>query len=43
MVRIERITENKKRFLDLLFLAYEQENMIDKYLPGNDLKAVDVT
>jgi GNAT superfamily N-acetyltransferase len=40
MVRIERITENKKRFLDLLLLADEQENMIDKYLPSGDLFAL---
>ena len=37
MVKIERITENKKQFLDLLLLADEQENMIDKYLPNGDL------
>jgi len=40
MVKIERITENKKQFLDLLLLADEQENMIDKYLPGGDLFAL---
>jgi GNAT superfamily N-acetyltransferase len=40
MVKIEKITENKKRFLDLLLLADEQENMIDKYLPGGDLFAL---
>jgi GNAT superfamily N-acetyltransferase len=39
-VRIERIIENKKRFLDLLLLADEQENMIDKYLPNGDLFAL---
>ncbi len=37
MVRIEKIKENKKQFLDLLLLADEQENMIDKYLPSGDL------
>lgn len=37
MVRIEKITQNKKQFLDLLLLADEQENMIDKYLPTGDL------
>lgn len=31
-MKIEIIKENKKRFLDLLLLADEQENMIDKYL-----------
>lgn len=40
MVRIEKIIENKKLFLDLLLLADEQENMIDKYLPGGDLFAL---
>ncbi len=28
---IEKITENKKRYLDLLLLAYEQESMLDRY------------
>jgi len=40
MVRIEKIFENKKQFLDLLLLADEQENMIDKYLPDGDLFAL---
>jgi GNAT superfamily N-acetyltransferase len=40
MVKITRINENKKQFLDLLLLADEQENMIDKYLPGGDLFAL---
>lgn len=40
MVRIEKIIENKKQFLDLLLLADEQENMIDKYLPNGDLFAL---
>lgn len=40
MIEIENITENKKQFLDLLLLADEQENMIDKYLPGGDLFAL---
>jgi len=40
MVRIEKIMENKKQFLDLLLLADEQEDMIDKYLPGGDLFAL---
>jgi GNAT superfamily N-acetyltransferase len=39
-MRIEKITENRKRFLDLLLFADEQENMIDKYLPGGDLFAL---
>ena len=40
MIRIKKIIENKKQFLDLLLLADEQENMIDKYLPGGDLFAL---
>lgn len=40
MIKIEKITENKKQFLDLLLLADEQENMIDKYLPIGDLFAL---
>lgn len=39
-MKIEKITENKKQFLDLLLLADEQENMIDKYLPNGDLFAL---
>ena len=39
-MRIEKITGNKKRFLDLLLLADEQEDMIDRYLPGGDLFAL---
>ena len=39
-MRIDRIIDNKKRFLDLLLLADEQEDMIDKYLPGGDLFAL---
>jgi hypothetical protein len=38
MVKIEKIIENKKQFFDLLLLADQQENMIDKYLPGRALK-----
>jgi hypothetical protein len=31
-MRIEKITNNKKQYLDLLLLADEQEDMIDRYL-----------
>lgn len=37
MINIEKITGNKKQFLDLLLLADEQEDMIDRYLPDGDL------
>lgn len=40
MLRIEKVIDNKKQFLDLLLLADEQENMIDKYLPSGDLFAL---
>lgn len=40
MIKIEKIIENKKQFLDLLLLADEQENMIDKYLSIGDLFAL---
>ena len=40
MMRIEKINVNKKQFLDLLLLGDEQEDMIDKYLPGGDLFAL---
>jgi len=40
MIKIEKISENKKQFLDLLLLADEQENMIDKYLYDGDLFAL---
>jgi GNAT superfamily N-acetyltransferase len=39
-MRIEKIIENKKQFLDLLLLADEQEDMIDKYLANGDLFAL---
>lgn len=39
-MKIEKITENKKQYLDLLLLADEQENMIDKYLESGDMFAL---
>ncbi len=39
-MRIEKIASEKKRFLDLLLLADEQEDMIDKYLEEGDLFAL---
>lgn len=39
-MKIQKVVENKKQFLDLLLLADEQENMIDKYLPSGDLFAL---
>ncbi|MDO9027992.1 MAG: GNAT family N-acetyltransferase [Candidatus Roizmanbacteria bacterium] len=39
-MKIKKIIKKKKQFLDLLLLADEQENMIDKYLPLGDLFAL---
>lgn len=39
-MKIEKITNDRKRFLDLLLLADEQENMIDKYLARGDMFAL---
>ncbi len=47
-MKIQIVKENKKDFIDLLLLADEQENMIDKYLErgimfalyDNDLKGI---
>ena len=39
-MKIEKITDNKKQYLDLLLLADEQENMIDKYLADGDMFAL---
>ena len=34
---IEQVRENKKQYMDLLFLANEQEEMIDKYLDEGEM------
>lgn len=39
-MNIIRIADNKKRFLDLLLLADEQESMIDRYLGRGDMFAL---
>ncbi|MGL5756109.1 MAG: GNAT family N-acetyltransferase [Paraclostridium sp.] len=39
-MKVEIIKENKKEFLDLLLLADEQENMIDKYLERGFMFAI---
>jgi len=39
-MNIKIIRENKKQFLDLLLLADEQEDMIDKYLDRGELFAL---
>ena len=40
MMRIEKITNNKKQHLDLLLLADESEDMIDRYLEQGDMFAL---
>lgn len=39
-MKIEKITSDKKQYLDLLLLADESEKMIDKYLEKGDLFAL---
>lgn len=39
-MRIDYIKNDKKRFLDLLLLADEQEDMIDRYLNRGDMFAL---
>jgi len=39
-MRVEKITKNKKQYLDLLLLADESENMIDRYLESGDMFAI---
>lgn len=39
-MRIEKIISNKKQYLDLLLLADEQEDMIDRYLESGDMFAL---
>lgn len=39
-MRIETIFENKKKYLDLLLLGDEQEDMIDKYLDRGEMYAL---
>lgn len=38
---IIQITENKKLYIDLLLLADEQEDMIDKYIDSGDMFILD--
>ena len=39
-IKFIQITQNKKRFLPLLLMADEQENMIDRYLDRGTLYAI---
>ena len=40
-MRIIKISEDKKRYLSLLLLADEQEDMIDRYLPRGEMYALE--
>ncbi len=40
-MQIKEITENKKQYLDLLLLADEQEEMVDKYLNSGRMFVLD--
>lgn len=40
-MKIEKVMGAKKEYLDLLLLADEQENMIDKYLEKGDMFVLD--
>lgn len=40
-MKIFQLTENKKRYIDLLLLADEQESMIDRYLERGDMFVLD--
>ena len=36
-MEIRKVTENKKQYMELLFLADEQEDMIDRYLDNGEM------
>lgn len=40
-MEIRRVIENKKAYIDLLLLADEQEDMIDRYLERGDMYVID--
>ena len=40
-MRIVEVTENKKQYLDLLLLADEQEDMVDRYLDKGKMYVLD--
>ena len=40
-MEIREVTENKKRFLPLLLLADEQEDMIDRYITSGTMYVLD--
>ncbi len=40
-MKIRKITDDKKKYIDLLLLADEQEDMIDKYLERGEMFVLD--
>ena len=40
-MRIVEVSENKKQYLDLLLLADEQEDMVDRYLCKGKMYVLD--
>ena len=40
-MKIVEVKENKKRYLDLLLLADEQEDMVDRYLDNGKMYVLD--
>ena len=40
-MRFLEVTENKKQYLDLLLLADEQEDMVDRYLDNGKMYVLD--
>lgn len=40
-MKIRKVTDNKKAYIDLLLLADEQENMIDRYLERGEMFVLD--
>ena len=41
-MNIMKVSNDKKAYIDLLLLADEQENMIDKYIEEQVKKSIDV-
>lgn len=41
VMEIRKVTEDKKQYIDLLLLADEQENMVDKYLERGEMFILD--
>ena len=41
LMKIIEVKENKKQYLDLLLLADEQEDMIDRYLDSGKMYVLD--